>query len=260
MSVRKAAVAGQFYEADAALLQQHIKALMSVAPSNNTVEAKVLIVPHAGYVYSGPTAASAYRCLESRCTEIRRVVLFGPAHRVYLQGMAIPSVDDFTTPLGKVPLDRKAIDQISQMPGVSVSDLAHQDEHSLEVQLPFLQAVLMQFSLVPVVVGDCDAVTVATVIDALWGDEDTLIVISSDLSHFLSYADARQVDANTCSRIQAKSSSLSGEEACGARAINGLMRAKHTQALKVELLDVCNSGDTAGSRDRVVGYGAFVLQ
>jgi AmmeMemoRadiSam system protein B len=260
LSVRKTAVAGQFYEADAALLQQHIHELMSAAPSNNTATAKVLIVPHAGYIYSGLTAASAYCCLQSRSDEIKRVVLFGPAHRVYLEGMAIPSVDDFTTPLGNVPLDRETIDRISQLPGVSVSDLAHQDEHSLEVQLPFLQTVLKQFSLVPVVVGNCDAVTVAAVIDALWGDADTLIVISSDLSHFLTYDDARQVDANTCNRIQEKASTLSGEEACGARAINGLMRAEHTQALKVELLDSRNSGDTAGNRDRVVGYGAFVLR
>lgn len=260
MSVRKAAVAGQFYQADAALLKRNIEDLMSDAPSTNRVEAKVLIVPHAGYIYSGPTAARAYRCLQSRNDHIKRVVLFGPAHRVYLEGMAIPSVDEFATPLGNVPLDRAEIDKISRMPQVCVSDLAHQDEHSLEVQLPFLQAVLGQFSLVPVVVGNCDAAPVAAVIDALWGDYGTLIVISTDLSHFLPYADARQVDANTCSRIQAKASSLSGDEACGARAINGLMLAEHSLELKVELLDACNSGDTAGSRDRVVGYGAFVLQ
>jgi AmmeMemoRadiSam system protein B len=259
MSVRKAAVAGQFYEADAALLKQNIEDLMSDAPSTNTAEAKVLIVPHAGYIYSGSTAARAYRCLQSRSDHIKRVVLFGPAHRVYLEGMAIPSVDDFTTPLGNVPLDRAAIGLISQMPGVSVSDLAHQDEHSLEVQLPFLQSVLRQFSLVPVVVGNCDAPTVAAAIDALWGDEDTLIVISTDLSHFLSYADARQVDAETCSRILAKATTLSGKEACGARALNGLMCSEHVKSLDVELLDARNSGDTAGDSNRVVGYGAFIL-
>ena len=259
MSVRKAAVAGMFYEADATTLQQHINTLMSGDVVINSAVAKVLIVPHAGYAYSGATAAIAYNCLKSRQDKINRVVLFGPAHRVYLQGMAVPSVDLFATPLGDVPLDRNAIEQIIDMPGVSVSDLAHQDEHSLEVQLPFLQSLLTDFSLVPVVVGDCDPAMVAAVIDQLWGGEDTLVVISSDLSHFLSYEEARLVDANTCNRILAKASSLSGEDACGARAINGLMRTEHARALDVELLGACNSGDTAGDKDRVVGYGAFVL-
>ncbi len=259
MSIRKAAVAGQFYEADTALLQQQVGDLMSAAPSDFESVPRALIVPHAGYIYSGSTAARAYRCLQSQRDEVRRVVLFGPAHRVYLEGMAVPSADLFATPLGDVPLDREAIDRITAMPGVCVSDQAHQDEHSLEVQLPFLQTLLTQFTLVPVVVGDCDPVTVAAVMDELWGGSDTLVVISTDLSHFLSYADARQVDEHTCKQILAKSSSLSGEEACGARALNGLMRTEHAQALDVELLDVCNSGDTAGGRDRVVGYGAFLL-
>ncbi len=259
MSIRKAAVAGQFYEADTTALQQQLSDLMAGVSSVPGPVPEVLIVPHAGYIYSGQTAARAYRCLELHRDEIRRVVLFGPAHRVYLEGMAVPSVDLFTTPLGDVPLDRESLDRIITMPGVSVSDQAHRDEHSLEVQLPFLQTVLTQFTLVPVVVGDCDAATVAAVMDALWGGVDTLVVISTDLSHFLSYAKARQVDAHTCNRILAKVSSLSGEEACGARALNGLMRTEHAQALDVELLDACNSGDTAGGRDRVVGYGAFLL-
>ena len=189
MSVRKAAVAGQFYESDTASLQQQVSELMSGVSSVSSSVPEVLIVPHAGYIYSGSTAAQAYRCLESRRDEIRRVVLFGPAHRVYLEGMAVPSVDLFTTPLGDVPLDREAINRIIAMPGVSVSDQAHQDEHCLEVQLPFLQTVLAQFTLVPVVVGNCDAAKVAAIMDVLWGGEDTLMVISSDLSHFLTYAE-----------------------------------------------------------------------
>ncbi len=259
MSVRTAAVAGQFYEADKAALQQHIYALMSQATDECSVVPRALIVPHAGYIYSGTTAAKAYRCLQSCRDDIRRVALFGPAHRVFLQGMALPSVDEFATPLGEVPLDREVIKQIINLPGVSVSDLAHRDEHSLEVQIPFLQTVLSKFTLVPVVVGDCDAGTVAAVIDELSGDVDTLIVISSDLSHFHSYAEARQIDANTCGRILAKASSLSGEEACGARALNGLMRSEHAKSLDIELLHSCNSGDSAGDRNRVVGYGAFLL-
>jgi AmmeMemoRadiSam system protein B len=220
---------------------------------------KVLIVPHAGYDYSGSTAAQAYRSLESYQDKIHRVVLLGPAHRVYVDGMAVPSVDAFSTPLGEVKLDVGAIRQISSMPAVIVSDDAHREEHSLEVQLPFLQAVLKQFTLVPVVVGNCDAKKVAAVIDELWGGEDTLIVISTDLSHFHSYEAARQIDASTCDRILQKSNDLSGEQACGAVAVNGLMSSEHVRLLDIELLSACNSGDTAGSRDRVVGYGAFLL-
>ena len=259
MSIRKAAVAGLFYEADKTLLQQQVGEMMSGASAEFEATPKALIVPHAGYIYSGPTAAKAYRYLKSRSDEIRRVVLFGPAHRVYLESMAIPSVDSFTTPLGDVPLDRDALDGIKDMPGVCVSDHAHEEEHSLEVQLPFLQTVLTQFSLVPVVVGNCDAATVATVMDALWSGTDTLMVVSTDLSHFLTYEEAIQIDTHTCERIREKASSLSGEEACGARALNGLMCTEKVRSLNVELLDACNSGDTAGDRNRVVGYGAFIL-
>ena len=259
MSIRKAAVAGQFYEADTVLLRQQVTDLLSANALASSTAAKALIVPHAGYIYSGSTAASAYSCLQSRRNDIRRVVLFGPAHRVYLEGMAVPSVDLFATPLGDIPLDQDAIQQITDMPGVCVSDQAHEDEHSLEVQLPFLQMLLTQFSLVPVVVGKCEPATVAAVIDELWGGNDTLVVISTDLSHFLPYAQATQVDARTCSQILAKASTLSGEDACGAHAVNGLMCSEHVGALEVELLNVCNSGDSAGNKDRVVGYGAFLL-
>lgn len=259
MSTRKAAVAGYFYEAQAADLQQQVSQFLERSPPDSLAKPKVLIVPHAGYVYSGSTAARAYCSLESRRDQIRRVVLLGPAHRVYLEGMAVPSVDAFSTPLGKVKLDASAIEQISSIPGVMVSDEAHREEHSLEVQLPFLQVALEEFTLVPIVVGNCDARMVAAVIDKLWGGEETLIVISTDLSHFHSYKAARKIDASTCDRILQKSCDLSGEQACGAHAVNGLMSSEHVQLLEVELLGACNSGDTAGSRDRVVGYGAFLL-
>ncbi|MCZ6471439.1 MAG: AmmeMemoRadiSam system protein B [Gammaproteobacteria bacterium] len=259
MSTREAAVAGSFYEAQTADLRQQVNQFVAQSPEVSSVKPKVLIVPHAGYVYSGSTAAQAYRSLESQRDGIRRVVLLGPAHRVYLEGMAVPSVDTFSTPLGEVQLDARAIEQILTLPGVIVSDEAHREEHSLEVQLPFLQSVLKQFTLVPIVVGHCDAKTVAAVIDELWGGLDTLVVISTDLSHFHSYEAARQIDASTCDRILQKSSDLSGEQACGARVVNGLMSSEHSRSLDVELLSACNSGDTAGSRDRVVGYGAFLL-
>ncbi len=259
MSIRQAAVAGQFYEANKTRLEEQITRLMAVTTAPPNVKPEALIVPHAGYIYSGNTAAQAYRTLESCCHEIKRVVLLGPAHRVYLKGMALPSVDTFNTPLGEIALDRDTIDRINTLPGVVVSDEAHLQEHSLEVQLPFLQTILDDFKLIPVVVGECSADVVAALIDELWGDSDSLVVISSDLSHFHSYDSAQQLDAATCQRILDKSDDLTGEEACGARALNGLMRSKHLQLLNIDLLSICNSGDTAGDKNRVVGYGAFIL-
>ncbi len=259
MRIRKPAVAGLFYEADAGRLQQHIAALIDSTEARSTELPRALIVPHAGYVYSGHTAAQAYRCLQSVKHRIHRVALFGPAHRVYLQGMAVPSVDAFETPLGQLPLDRKAISQLAQMPAVVVADEAHREEHSLEVQLPFLQSILDEFTLVPVVVGSCDPQSVADAMDALCIDPQTLLVVSSDLSHFHHYEQANIIDRRSCERLLAKDDSLLGAEACGANALNGLMRSRTASALQVELLERCNSGDTGGDRDRVVGYGSFIL-
>jgi AmmeMemoRadiSam system protein B len=259
MTIRKAAVAGSFYEADAALLQQHIAALMSASDSHAHPAPQALIVPHAGYAYSGQTAAEAYSTLLPMADKIERVVLFGPAHRVSLQGMAVPSVEAFATPLGEVALDKQGIASITILPDVSVSDAAHREEHSLEVQLPFLQTVLGHFQLVPVVVGHCAATRVASVMDTLWGGPETLLVVSTDLSHFRSYADAKQRDTVTCDRLCAMDNALTGQDACGAFALNGLMSTDHCRSLQVQLLDMRNSGDTAGSKDRVVGYGAFIL-
>jgi len=259
MTSREPAVAGSFYSSSADQLRQDVERLLGQADLRSFVAPKAMIVPHAGYVYSGPVAASAYRLLEPLRASIRRVALFGPAHRVYLEGMAIPASESFSTPLGTVPLDAAAIQQISGLPGVCVSDPAHAQEHSLEVQLPFLQMTLDAFQLVPIVVGQCDSDQVARVIDTLWGGPETLIVISSDLSHYLPYEDARRVDQSTGKRIHDKASTLSGEEACGAHAVNGLMRAQHCKDLDVETIDLRNSGDTAGDKSRVVGYGAFIL-
>ncbi len=259
MSIRQAAVAGYFYEADAGRLQQHLEQLLNADTTPSEGFPRALIVPHAGYIYSGSTAAFAYRGLLVDPDRVKRVLLLGPAHRVYLKGLAIPSVDRFATPLGEVPLDREALDLIAKLPGVQVSDEAHREEHSLEVQLPFLQTVLNDFTLVPVVVGGADADQVAAVIDALAPDAHTLVVISSDLSHFLNYRDAQQIDAATCEHILGKSTTLKGEEACGARAINGLMASAQARELEVSLLHACNSGDTAGALNRVVGYAAFAL-
>ena len=258
MKARPAAVAGMFYPADAAALERTVADLLAAAPAADA-GAKAIIAPHAGYQYSGPTAACAYRLLENRRDRIRRVVLLGPAHRVYLQGMALPSVDAFTTPLGDVPIDRAGVEQALALPGTQVSDEAHAFEHSLEVHLPFLQAVLDDFKLVPIVVGICPARDVEDVLEALWGGDETLVVVSSDLSHFHSYGDAREIDAKTSSRIEAREPTLHGEEACGAYAVNGLLLAAKAHGLEVHTLDVRNSGDTSGDRSRVVGYGAYAL-
>jgi len=247
-----------FYPAEPATLKRTVAELLAAVPTPEK-DAKVIIAPHAGYQYSGPTAAHAYRQLEARRSLIRRVVLLGPAHRVYLKGMALPSVDAFTTPLGDVPIDVEGVSQAEEVPGMQVSDEAHAEEHSLEVHLPFLQSVLNDFQLVPIVVGVCTARHVEALLDALWGGDETAIVLSSDLSHFHSYSDAREMDASTTTRIEALDTNLHGEDACGAYALNGLMLAAKERGLKVHTLDVCNSGDTAGDKLRVVGYGAYAL-
>ena len=258
MTARPAAVAGLFYPEDAARLARDIAGLLAQAPGGDGC-VKALIAPHAGYPYSGPTAARAYRLLETRRAWIRRVVLLGPAHRVFLEGMAVPSVEAFSTPLGEVPVDRAAVARALELPGVQVRDDAHAAEHSLEVHLPFLQSVLDHFEVVPVVVGVCPARDVAALLDVLWGGDETLIVVSSDLSHFHAYEDARRLDAETTAHIEARQATLGPEDACGAFAVNGLLLAAQAHGLDVRTLDVRNSGDTAGDRQRVVGYGAYAL-
>ena len=257
-TIRPAAVAGAFYPGDPEDLEASVARMLEGASAPVDAVPKALIAPHAGYVYSGPIAATAYQLLARHRQGIRRVVLLGPAHRAYLEGLAFPSVDAFETPLGDVPLDRQAINQALALPGTVVSDEAHALEHCLEVQLPFLQRVLSDFQLVPILVGRCPAETVARVLESLWGDQ-TLLIISSDLSHYHAYEEARQLDAQTSARILARDEGLHGEEACGAAAINGLMRLARDHDLAVSALDVRNSGDTAGDRHQVVGYGAYVL-
>jgi len=251
-----------FYPAEPATLKRTVAELLAAVPTpekDAKEGAKAIIAPHAGYQYSGPTAAHAHRQLEARRSLIRRVVLLGPAHRVYLKGMALPSVEAFTTPLGDVPIDVEGVSQAQEVPGMQVSDEAHAEEHSLEVHLPFLQSVLNDFQLVPIVVGVCTARHVEALLDALWGGDETAIVLSSDLSHFHSYSEAREIDTNTTARIEALDTNLHGEDACGAYALNGLMLAAKERGLKVHTLDVRNSGDTAGDKFRVVGYGAYAL-
>ena len=220
---------------------------------------KALIVPHAGYPYSGPIAASAYAPLAALRHRIRRVVLLGPTHRVAVVGLALPAATAFQTPLGTVPLDLEAMDILRPFPQVSVNSAAHALEHSLEVQLPFLQTVLETFLLVPLAVGMASPEAVAEVLEALWGGPETLLVVSSDLSHYLPYAQAQALDGSTCDRIVGLQLLASHEQACGATPVNGLLLAARRHGLKAQLLDLRNSGDTSGDRSSVVGYGAFAF-
>lgn len=218
---------------------------------------KVIIAPHAGYVYSGPTAAVAFRALAAGSPPIERVVLLGPAHYVPVRGLALPGAEYFSTPLGDVKVDPQGAGAALRLPQVRIQPEAHAREHSLEVELPFLQRLLGEVSIVPLVVGDADGDEVAEVLEQLWGDEETAIVVSSDLSHFLSYDDAREADRRTADEILQLGGPLDPRQACGAMPINGLLEIARRRGLEPELLDLRNSGDTAGDRRRVVGYGAF---
>lgn len=262
--IRPAAVAGAFYPGDSAALKHDVAAMLTAAQARlqppGTPAPKALIVPHAGYIYSGPIAASAYAQLVPARARIRRVVLLGPVHRVPVRGLALPGdISCFETPLGTVPLDRKAMEMIAALPQVVESQPAHAWEHSLEVQLPFLQQVLAEFSLVPLAVGDATPQEVAQVLEQLWGGEETVIVISSDLSHYLPYDVARRMDHATAQAILALDAPLSHEQACGGTPVNGLLLAAQHHHLTPQLLDLRNSGDTAGDHSRVVGYGAFAF-
>ncbi|HXY96840.1 MAG TPA: AmmeMemoRadiSam system protein B [Steroidobacteraceae bacterium] len=255
-AVRPAAVAGLFYPGSAQQLGATVDALLAGVPAR-AVCPKALIVPHAGYQYSGPVAAQAFGSLGAAARSLRRIVLLGPSHREWFRGLALPAAEAFATPLGMVRIDGRSAEELRRLPGVVVSDAPHRLEHSLEVQLPFLQRMAPDARIVPVVTGDASPAEVAAVIEALWGSSDSLILVSSDLSHYHPYAVARGLDAATADAILAGDETLSGDQACGCVAVNGLTCAVRRRGLRGELLDLRNSGDTAGDRQRVVGYGAF---
>ncbi len=258
-AIRPPAVAGMFYPASAHELRRQVDDLLAAAPRSAAAAPKALIAPHAGYVYSGPIAASAYARIAPHAGRIRRVVLLGPAHRVPVRGLATPGVDRFATPLGEVEVDREALAALRPLPQVTESPLAHAAEHALEVHLPFLQRLLPDFRLVPLAVGHATAEEVEQALDRLWGGDETLIVVSSDLSHYLPYDTARAVDRATLDQVLRLDESLDHEQACGATPIGGLLRAARRRGLRAELLDLRNSGDTAGDRRRVVGYAAVAF-
>ena len=259
-SVRKPAVAGLFYPDDAASLDAAIAGFLAEAEPADGAPPKALIVPHAGYVYSGPVAATAYARLADLREVIRRVVLLGPAHRVAFRGLALPGVEAFATPLGPIALDRDAIAAIERLDRVIVLPAAHEREHSIEVHLPFLQTLLESFTLVPLVVGEAAEAESAVVLEMLWGGPETLIVVSSDLSHYHDDATARAMDAATSAAIEALAPERIGyEDACGRVPLSGLLDVAKRRGLRARTVDLRNSGDTAGPKDRVVGYGAYVL-
>jgi len=261
-TVRQPAVAGAFYPGQAAALARDVQTLLANTPADTLAAGtvpKAIIVPHAGYIYSGATAALAYAKLIPARHRIRRVVLLGPAHRVALHGLALPGDDYLATPLGEVAVDQAAVAQLAQLPQVVVSRAVHAQEHALEVQLPFLQTVLDDFTLVPLVVGDAAPEEVAEVLELLWGGPETLLVISSDLSHFLPYLAAQQTDSQTTQAILDLAGPLNHQQACGGTPINGLLLAARRHGLQPQLLGVCNSGDTAGDKARVVGYAALTF-
>lgn len=261
MRVRPAAVAGLFYPADPDGLRTQLADAFAgaVRPAAGAQVPSALVVPHAGFVYSGPVAASAYLRLAPAAEWIHRVVLLGPSHRVPLRGMALSGAEAWETPLGPVPVEAGTLQRVGHL-AVAVDDVANAAEHSLEVQLPFLQTVLDDFVLVPVLVGDATTGEVAAVIEALWGEPDTMVVVSTDLSHHHPYAEAAALDARTAAAIVAGDAArITDHDACGARPLRGLLRAGGGRHKVVEQLDLRSSGDTAGDRDRVVGYGAFAL-
>lgn len=258
--IRHPAVAGSFYPAQPQQLHRMLERLLIDARTVGIVP-KALIVPHAGYIYSGPIAASAYALLKSVKDKIDRVVIIGPAHRVAFRGLAVSSAESFATPLGVLNIDLEAVKSIVSLPFVEYLDQAHAFEHSVEVQLPFLQETLAQFQIVPIVAGDASPEQVSQVIDLLWGSEETLIVISSDLSHYHDYAAATKLDRATTEQIERMAyEQLTYESACGKVPVSGLLKSARQKHLSIKTLDVRNSGDTSGDKSRVVGYGAYVIE
>lgn len=259
--VRLPAVAGLFYPKDVDGLHRTLRALLAApsAPPASAHAPKAIIVPHAGYAYSGPVAAAAYRKLESAADTVRHVVLIGPSHRVRMRGLAMPSCDFLATPCGEIPVDDAGRRRLREVGLAGVSDAPHAMEHSLEVQLPFLQEVLRDFDVLPIAIGQVPGGLVARALEAVWGGLDTLIVVSSDLSHYHTHAEAIELDGLTTRTILARRSELSDEQACGAEGINGLLEMARSRGLKVELVDQRTSADTAGDASRVVGYGSYAL-
>ena len=260
-NIRLPAVSGSFYPDNPEILKTMLEGYLQQVPALTADKVpKAMIVPHAGYIYSGEIAASAYARLLPKRSTIKRVILIGPSHRVGFIGLALSHAEAFKTPLGNIPLDTEAINALAKLPFVSYREQAHKHEHSLEVQLPFLQMTLDSFQLIPIVAGDCPAEQIEQVLELFYAQDDTLIVISSDLSHFHDYATAQRLDQETSEKIERLDyQHLDYESACGRVPISGLLALAKKQSLQLETIDLRNSADTAGDKSRVVGYGAYVI-
>ena len=257
VSIREPAVAGVFYPADPDQLIQMVDGLLSEM-TYPAAPPKALIAPHAGYNYSGPIAATVYASLRIARETIRRVVLIGPSHRVAFRGLAASSAEAFLTPLGAVKVDRASIHRLIQLQFATLRDDAHLEEHGLEVHLPFLQRMINDFSIVPLVFGDVSYIRIAEVLSETWGGPETLIVISSDLSHYYPYDQARELDHEAAQSIlRLDPEAIRPGQACGRVGIQALLKIAREKELHATLLDLRNSGDTSSNQDKVVGYGAF---
>jgi hypothetical protein len=258
--VRRPAVAGTFYPAAPEPLGAMVDRFLADAGGHPLAgRVRAVIAPHAGYVYSGPTAGHAFAALRAGIAAAKRVVVIGPSHFVAFRGIALAGADVFRTPLGDLPVDRLARTELAELPAAAIADRPHESEHAIEVELPLLQRLSAGFALVPLVVGRARPAEVAAVLRALWHDE-ALVVVSSDLSHYEPYASAQDHDARTADAIEAfEADGIRAEDACGHLAIAGLLLEASRRGLAIHRLDLRNSGDTAGPRDRVVGYGAWAL-
>src|SRR5262249_25968549 len=257
-AIRDAAVAGTFYPANPGELRAMVLAFLDSAETTGAPP-KAMLLPHAGYIYSGPVAAAGYAHLLNARDRVKRVVILGPSHFVAFDGLAASGAEAFATPLGLASLDRAALDEVLALPQANLFDMAHASEHSVEVQLPFLQVILGDFAIVPFVIGDATADEVGEVLERIWGGPETVIVVSSDLSHYHDYETARQLDLETTRDIK-DLREIGWEQACGSFAINGLLHVAARRRMRVRTVDLRNSGDTAGPRDPVVGYGAFLFE
>ncbi len=262
VKIRKPGVAGTFYPADSEQLEQMLAHYLNDAPQAEKVP-KAIIAPHAGYSYSGSVAATVYKRLQSAKELITKVVIIGPSHRVGFHGLAISTADQFSTPLGNIDVDAEGIRKISEFPFIHCMDQAFDNEHCLEVHLPFLQTVLKKFSLIPLIAGDASADQISEILELFWDQPETLIVISTDLSHFHQYETAQTLDKETSILFEkCEYEKLEKGSACGRIPVSGLLALARKRGLRVKTLDLRNSGDTAGSKDRnrVVGYGAYVVE
>ena len=258
--IKQADVAGMFYPGEEASLRQMVDGFIQKALSFD-LRPRAIIAPHAGYIYSGSIAGTAYKTIAAVRDQIENVIIMSPAHRFYLRGIALHMADAFATPLGNIPVNIGIVKKIKQFSSVQWEERSFIQEHGLETHLPFIQRAFKPgIKIVPMIVGECQESEVAEILESVWEDPRNFVIISSDLSHFHSYADAKKLDRNTVDLIQnLDSQSLDTEFACGHYPICGLLNLARNRKLKIKALDIRSSGDTAGSKESVVGYGSFAV-